>query len=65
LARQRTPKVWQALTAGQRERLQQLGITPLVSAPELEAPAKPSTTAMSAFERGVAAPDAVQGREGS
>ncbi|MFG2732177.1 helicase associated domain-containing protein, partial [Streptomyces canus] len=33
LARHRTPKVWQALTDGQRERLEQLGITLLAPAP--------------------------------
>lgn len=53
LARQRTLKVWEALTDGQRERLTQLGIVPL--APEPEEPAKPSTAPLSAFERGVAA----------
>ncbi|WP_329224093.1 helicase associated domain-containing protein [Streptomyces canus] len=53
LAKQQTPKVWQALAAGQRERLEQLGITPL--APEPETPAKPSTTPRSACEKGVAA----------
>lgn len=62
LARQRTPKVWQALTAGQRERLQQLGITP--PAPEPEAPAKPTTTPVSAFARGVAAVMQYKTREG-
>ncbi|WP_406190252.1 hypothetical protein [Streptomyces sp. NBC_01017] len=55
--------VWQApLTDGQRERLQQLGITPLPSEPE--APAKPSTTPMAAFERGVAALAQCKTREG-
>ncbi|WP_345654958.1 helicase associated domain-containing protein [Streptomyces tremellae] len=44
-ARQRTPKVWQALTDGQRERLEQPGITPLAPAPEQ--PTRASTT----FER--------------
>ncbi|MDQ0904697.1 superfamily II DNA or RNA helicase [Streptomyces canus] len=53
LARQRTPKVWEGLTEGQRERMEQLGITPLAPAPEPEAPAKPSTTPLGAFERGV------------
>lgn len=62
LARQRTPKAWQALTAGQRERLQQLGITP--PAPEPEAPAKPTTTPMSAFAWGVAALMQYKTREG-
>ncbi|MFD9606342.1 helicase associated domain-containing protein [Streptomyces sp. NPDC059970] len=39
LAKQRKPEVWQALTDGQRERLEQLGIAPL--APEQETPTKP------------------------
>ncbi|UUU18874.1 DEAD/DEAH box helicase [Streptomyces sp. DSM 40750] len=65
LARQRKPEVWQALHDGQRERLEQLGITPLAPAPELEASAKPSTTPLSAFERGVAALAQYKAREGS
>ena len=63
LARQRTPKVWQALAAGQRERLEQLGITP--PAPETETPAKPPTAPVSAFERGVAALAQYKTRTGS
>ncbi len=59
LARQRTPKVWQALTDGQRERLEQLGITPLAPAPE--EPTRASTT----FERGVAALVQYRDRTGS
>ncbi|MEU9992834.1 Helicase associated domain protein [Streptomyces sp. NPDC048045] len=59
LARQRTPKVWQALTDGQRERLEQLGITPLAPAPE--EPTRASTT----FERGVAALAQYRARTGS
>ncbi|MFF1655979.1 Helicase associated domain protein [Streptomyces sp. NPDC058255] len=62
LARQRKPEVWQALHDGQRERLEQLGITPLAPAPE--APAKPTTTPVSAFERGVAALMRYKTREG-
>lgn len=57
------PEVWQALHDGQRERLEQLGITPL--APEPEAPAKPSTTPVGAFERGVAALAQYKARTGS
>ncbi|MFD8212809.1 helicase associated domain-containing protein [Streptomyces sp. NPDC059697] len=53
LAKQRKPEVRASLAAGQRERLDQLGITPLAPAPD--APAKPSTAPVSAFERGVAA----------
>jgi superfamily II DNA or RNA helicase len=59
LARQRTLKVWQALTDGQRERLEQLGITPL--APAQEEPTRASTT----FERGVAALAQYRARTGS
>jgi superfamily II DNA or RNA helicase len=62
LARQRKPEVWQALHDGQRERLEQLGITPL--APEPETPAKPTTTPLGAFERGVAALTQYKTREG-
>ncbi|MEU9222738.1 helicase associated domain-containing protein, partial [Streptomyces sp. NPDC048376] len=50
LARQRKPEVWQALTGGQRERLEQLGITP----PASELP-KPSAPPLGTFEKGVAA----------
>ncbi|MGW4985709.1 Helicase associated domain protein [Streptomyces mirabilis] len=62
LARQRTPEVWQALTDGQRERLEQLGIVP--PAPEPEEPAKPSTAPLGAFERGVVALMQYKTREG-
>ncbi|MFK4103254.1 Helicase associated domain protein [Streptomyces sp. NPDC019531] len=65
LARQRTPKVWQALTDGQRERLQQLAITPPTPKPEPEAPAKPPTTPVNAFEKGVAALAQYRERTGS
>ncbi|MGW6792436.1 Helicase associated domain protein [Streptomyces chartreusis] len=64
LARQRTPELWQALTDGQRERLEQLGITP--SAPEPEAVTeKPSTASLSTFEKGIAALAQYKAREGS
>ncbi|MFF7358279.1 Helicase associated domain protein [Streptomyces filipinensis] len=63
LARQRKPDVWEALTDGQRERLEQLGITPLV--PEPEVPAKPFTAPLSTFERGIAALAQYKAREGS
>ncbi|QDN64350.1 DEAD/DEAH box helicase [Streptomyces sp. S1D4-14] len=63
LVRQRKPEVWQAFHDGQRERLERLGITPL--APEPEAPAKPSTAPVSAFEKGVAALAQYKAREGS
>ncbi|MFD5234840.1 Helicase associated domain protein [Streptomyces qaidamensis] len=65
LARQQTLKVWQALHDGQRERLEQLGITPPPPAPEAEAPAKLSTAPVSAFERGVAALAQYKARTGS
>ncbi|MCX2928467.1 DEAD/DEAH box helicase [Streptomyces sp. NEAU-W12] len=65
LARQRKPKVWQALTDGQRERLEQLGITPPAPGPEPDAPAKPSTTPAGAFERGVAALAQYRARTGT
>jgi superfamily II DNA or RNA helicase len=58
LARQRKPEVWQALTGGQRERLEAVGVTPLTPTPapvEQDVPAQPTTTPVSAFERGVAA----------
>ncbi|MFF4472349.1 Helicase associated domain protein [Streptomyces sp. NPDC001599] len=63
LAKQRTPKVWQVLSDGQRERLEQLGIVPVAPAPE--EPAKPSTAPVSAFERGVAALAQYKTRTGS
>lgn len=64
LARQRTPKLWQALTDGQRERLEQLGFKP--PAPEPEATtAKSPTASLSTFERGVAALAQYKAREGS
>jgi hypothetical protein len=63
LARQRTPKVWHALTDGQRERLEQLGITP--PAPEPKAPATAPQTALSAFEKGIAALAQYKARTGS
>jgi hypothetical protein len=62
LAKQRKPEVWQALHDGQRERLQQLGITPI--APEPKTPTKPSTAPVSAFEKGIAALAQYKIREG-
>ncbi|MQY16832.1 hypothetical protein SRB5_70350 [Streptomyces sp. RB5] len=61
LARQRQPTVWQQLTDGQRERLEQLGITPL---PRQPTPAKPARGAAAAFERGTAALAQYIAREG-
>ncbi|MEH0664038.1 helicase associated domain-containing protein [Streptomyces stelliscabiei] len=63
LARQRKPEVWEALADRQRERLEAVGVTLL--APEPEAPAKPSTVPVNAFERGVAALAQYKAREGS
>ncbi|MFF4054039.1 helicase associated domain-containing protein [Streptomyces chartreusis] len=63
LARQRKPELWETLTAGQRERLEQLGIVPL--APEPEPPAKTHQGALSAFERGIAALAQYKARTGS
>ncbi|MFJ9026540.1 helicase associated domain-containing protein [Streptomyces sp. NPDC102259] len=65
LARQRTPKAWQALTEGQRERLEQLGITPPAPAAEPKEPAKPTTAPVTAFEKGVAALAQYTARTGS
>ncbi|MFD3381290.1 MULTISPECIES: Helicase associated domain protein [unclassified Streptomyces] len=63
LHKQRRHTVWQELMDGQRERLEQLGITPLAPGPE--EPPKPSTTSVGAFERGVAALAQYKAREGS
>ncbi|MGW3852880.1 Helicase associated domain protein [Streptomyces fagopyri] len=65
LARQRKPAAWAALVDGQRERLEQLGITPQAPAPEQEAPAKAPKAASGAFERGVAALAQYKARTGS
>lgn len=59
LTKQRQHATWTTLKAGQRERLEQLGIVPLP--PEREVPAKPATAPLGAFERGIAALGAVQG----
>ncbi|MFJ2272507.1 helicase associated domain-containing protein [Streptomyces sp. NPDC087849] len=63
LARQRTPEAWTALSSGQRERLEVIGVVPMTA--ELEAPAKPSTPPVSAFEKGVAALAQYKARTGS
>jgi superfamily II DNA or RNA helicase len=65
LAKQQKPEVWQALMDGQRQRLEQLGITPPPPAPEAEVPAKHSTAPVSAFEKGVAALAQYKARTGS
>ncbi|EGX54879.1 helicase [Streptomyces zinciresistens K42] len=61
--KQREHATWTALTDGQRERLEQVGIVPLP--PEQETPAEAPTTASNAFERGVAALAQYKGRTGS
>ncbi|MEW2030667.1 Helicase associated domain protein [Streptomyces roseifaciens] len=63
LAKQRQHTVWQQLTDGQRERLEQLGIVSLP--PEQGTPAKPPRSAAGAFERGVAALEQYKARTGS
>ncbi|MEV7004641.1 helicase associated domain-containing protein, partial [Streptomyces sp. NPDC093982] len=63
LAKQRKPAVWQTLTDGQRERLGTLGVAPLP--PEPTAPSTAPQTALSAFERGIAALTQYKEREGS
>ncbi|MER6103650.1 Helicase associated domain protein [Streptomyces sp. NPDC001832] len=63
LAKQRKPEVWGALSSGQRERLEAIGVVPMAA--ELEAPAKPSTAPVSAFEKGVAALAQYKARTGS
>ncbi|GGN81453.1 hypothetical protein GCM10011579_068050 [Streptomyces albiflavescens] len=63
LARQRQHTAWQGLKAGQRQRLQQLGIVPLP--PEQEPPAKAPKAAPGAFERGLQALQQYKARTGS
>ncbi|MFD5634833.1 Helicase associated domain protein [Streptomyces sp. NPDC127077] len=63
LTRQRTPQVWQALTDGQRERLEAVGVVPVALEPE--GPAKPSTAPLGAFERGIVALAQYKTRTGS
>ncbi|MFE8017904.1 Helicase associated domain protein [Streptomyces antibioticus] len=65
LAKQRQHDVWQGLSAGQRERLEQLGITPLPPEAERQAPTMASNGASGAFERGVAALAQYKERTGS
>ncbi|MEU6120244.1 Helicase associated domain protein [Streptomyces sp. NPDC047117] len=63
LARQRAHTAWTKLSAGQRERLEQLGIEPL-PAPE-KAPGKGRRSGSGAFDRGVAALRQYKVRTGS
>ncbi|GAA2236285.1 DEAD/DEAH box helicase [Streptomyces indiaensis] len=61
LARQRKPAVWQALTDGQRQLLEQLGIAPLPPEPE---PTTAPKTASGSFQRGITALTQYKTREG-
>ncbi|MFH8663072.1 helicase associated domain-containing protein [Streptomyces afghaniensis] len=61
--RNRQHTVWTGLMDGQRERLEQLGITPLP--PEQETPAKARKGGSGAFERGIAALTQYKARTGS
>ncbi|WP_411076464.1 Helicase associated domain protein [Streptomyces sp. cmx-4-7] len=63
LTKQRQPAVWAGLVDGQRERLEQLGVTPLT--PEPEESAKASAASVGAFERGVAALAQYKARTGT
>ncbi|MDQ1052028.1 DEAD/DEAH box helicase [Streptomyces sp. V4I2] len=62
LQKQRRHTVWQGLKAGQRERLEQLGVVPLP--PTQEAPPKARTGGPGAFERGLEALRQYKHREG-
>lgn len=79
LTRQRRPDIWAALTKGQRERLEAIGVIPHAQAlagpagaeeepaeptTTLGAPAGPSPAPVSAFEKGVAALAQYKAREG-
>ncbi|MFJ4585643.1 DEAD/DEAH box helicase [Streptomyces echinatus] len=63
LHRQRQHVVWQALAAGQRERLTALGITPLP--PQQETPKRAPRGGSAAFERGCAALAQYRARTGT
>ncbi|MFC8900602.1 DEAD/DEAH box helicase [Streptomyces cinereoruber] len=67
LAKQRQPAVWAALSGGQRERLEAVGVTPLAAPAPVEPgeSAKASTAPVNAFERGVAALTQYKARTGS
>ncbi|MFD0034096.1 helicase associated domain-containing protein, partial [Streptomyces sp. NPDC127172] len=56
-------EVWAALSDGQRERLEAVGVVPQAQKPE--PPAKPSTAPVSAFERGIQALEQYKARTGS
>ncbi|MFF3492845.1 Helicase associated domain protein [Streptomyces sp. NPDC002795] len=63
LAQQRKPEVWQALADGQRERLERLGIAPVVL--RQTAPAKAPRAPSGAFEKGTLALAQYTARTGS
>ncbi|MFD3678576.1 helicase associated domain-containing protein [Streptomyces sp. NPDC058613] len=63
LARQRQHTVWAGLMDGQCELLEAVGVVPLP--PEQAEPAKSAKAALSAFEKGVAAPAQHKARTGS
>lgn len=65
LAKQRKPEVWQTLTEGQRQRLEAIGVVPLAPPAEPKAPPAAPQTALSAFEKGVAALAQYKARTGS
>ncbi|MFE8018244.1 Helicase associated domain protein [Streptomyces antibioticus] len=65
LARQRKPEVWHGLSAGQRKRLEQLGIMPLPPGAERQAPTMASNGASGGFERGAAALAQYRARTGT
>ncbi|MET7608907.1 Helicase associated domain protein [Streptomyces avermitilis] len=65
LAKQRKPEVWQTLTEGQRQRLEAIGVVPLAPPAEPKAPVTAPQTALSAFEKGVAALAQYKARTGS
>lgn len=65
LNKQRQHATWAKLAAGQRERLEQLGITPLAPPAEAEAPVKAAKAPLRAFELGMAALTQYKARTGS
>ncbi|MFF1708394.1 Helicase associated domain protein [Streptomyces sp. NPDC058252] len=65
LAKQRKPEVWQTLHDRQRQRLETIGVVPLAPPAEPKAPATAPQTALSAFEKGIAALARYKTRTGS
>ncbi|MFE0674911.1 Helicase associated domain protein [Streptomyces sp. NPDC058867] len=64
-AKQRQHEAWQALSDGQRERLEQLGLTPSAPPAEPETPEMQTAAPLGAFERGIAALAQYKARTGS